>query len=155
MFDIHAGIGLFDFRHASQNTDLLMQTKISVRMGDFIFYVAKWDKESDRYNYLLRNKKKMFFFHIQSCHDMLKFGHQNRCNQKQFCQFWSLLTYRLTSSDLNWSNSTNYHRVANLSTRTYHVQWSGSVPRQKKPQTSNQDSQRKRNSSSQFLQGRM
>jgi hypothetical protein len=45
MFDIHAGIGLFDSRHASQNTDLLMQTKISVRMGDFIFYVAKWDKE--------------------------------------------------------------------------------------------------------------
>jgi hypothetical protein len=62
MFDIHAGIGLFDSRHASQNTDLLMQTKISVRVGDFIFYVAKWDKESDRYNYLLRNKKKCISF---------------------------------------------------------------------------------------------
>jgi hypothetical protein len=62
MFDIHAGIGLFDFRHASQNTDLLMQTKISVRVGDFIFYVAKWDKESDRYNYLLRNKTKKKVF---------------------------------------------------------------------------------------------
>jgi hypothetical protein len=61
MFDIHAGIGLFDSRHASQNTDLLMQTKISVRVGDFIFYVAKWDKENDRYNYLLRNKKKKVF----------------------------------------------------------------------------------------------